>query len=130
MLDGQTLREIAQCMEQEQNLGVKIRDIREPKLEEVEQKSFKKGTGEGVLQAGFHSALWHRCIPCKYAALIAFPHHLCGQKRTLCLLPSLFLRIRQLPSESQLYFISVSTIEGRNCTWRKAIKNVQFLLSC
>lgn len=39
--------------------GIKIIDIREPKLEkEVEQKSFKKGTGEGVL--------------------IAFPHHLCG----------------------------------------------------
>ena len=70
--------------EQEENLGVRTIDIREPKLEkEVEQKSFKKGTGEGVLQAGFHSTLWHGCIPCKYTELIAFPHHLCGHKRML-----------------------------------------------
>lgn len=62
----------------------KIIDIKEPKLEkEVEQKSFKKGRGEGGLQAGFHSALWRGCIPCKYTELIAFPHHLCGHKCTL-----------------------------------------------
>lgn len=83
-MDGQTLRERKQHLEQEENPGVKIIDIKEPKLEkEVEHKSFKKGRGEGVLQAGFHSALWRGCIPCKYTGLTALPHHLCGHKCTL-----------------------------------------------
>lgn len=47
VVDGQTLGERKQHMEQEENLGVKILGLREPKLEkEVEQKAFKKGTGE------------------------------------------------------------------------------------
>lgn len=48
--------ESKQCMEQEETLGVTITDVRETKTEKkVEQKSFPKGTGEGVLQTGSHS---------------------------------------------------------------------------
>lgn len=79
VVDGQTLGERKQHMEQEENLGVKIIGLREPKLEkEVEQKAFKKGTGEGQLQSG-----WSCSSPCKYTELIAFPHHLCGHKHML-----------------------------------------------
>lgn len=68
-LAGQTLGERKQCMEQEENLGLKIIDIRDTKREKEVEKSFKKGTGEGQLQAGFHSTLWRERIPCKHTEL-------------------------------------------------------------
>lgn len=77
VVDGQTLRERKQCMEKEENLGVKIIDIKEPKLEkEVEQKSSKKKTQEKVCSRQAFTA-------CSGTELIAFPRHLCGHKPSL-----------------------------------------------
>lgn len=82
-------------MEQEETLGVMIIDVREPKIEKkVEQKSFQKGTGEGVLQTGSH--LWVYSLQVHRTKGFSSP-----PLRVITnpgVLPSLPLQVLQLPS--------------------------------